>query len=171
MPIVPMNTPDDSVSPGGLAEAPVDFELESSSGGSRRLASLRGRVVVIFWEDRERHRANLALKRALSALDAPGLCLIAVGDVKDYDFEPVRAIVRVALSALARAIGVEILLDWRGTLAAAPFSLTPGAPNVLVIDPEGRPVLRARGELAPMAQREVLETVRAELARLPRAAA
>lgn len=166
-----MKTPDDSVSPVGLAEAPVDFELESSSGGSRRLASLRGRVVVIFWEDRERHRANPGLKRALSTLREPGLCLLAVGDVKEYDFAPVRAIVRVALSALARAIGVEILLDWRGALAAAPFSLVPGAPNVLVLDREGRPVLRAHGELSPAAEREVLETVRAELARLPRAAA
>lgn len=150
----------------------LDFALESSAGGVRRLASLRGRVVVLFWEDRDQHRANPELKQALSGMSSdPRLAVLAVGDVSAYDFAPARGIVRGAITAIARTIGVEILFDWSGALAAAPFSLVPGRPNVLVLDRAGRPILRAHGTLGAEQQRSLLDTVRAELAAGDRAAA
>lgn len=147
----------------------LEIELESTAGGRRRLSSLRGRVAVLFWEDRERHRANAALKEELAALArdpalAGQLAIVPVGDLKAYDFTPARGVVRGAIATIARAIGVEILLDWQGALAAPPFSLTPGVPNVLVLDREGRPILRASGELAPASQRALLAQVQGALA-------
>lgn len=148
---------------GTPREAPVDAELESSSGGARRLASHRGRVLVLFWEDRDHNRGNAALKEELNRLASPasgGLVVLAVGDVSTFDFGPARAMVRATIRALARAIGVEIWLDWKGALASPPFGLRRGQSNVMVLDREGRPVLRRHGELDASQRRELLEVVR-----------
>src|SRR5688572_27963687 len=100
-------------------EAPVDVVLESSSGVSRRLSEHRGKVVVLFWEDREHQAQNVALKEELGrfAQDARlvrEVAVVAVGDVKAWDFAPARAIVRGAIGAITRVLGIEIWLDWKG---------------------------------------------------------
>jgi hypothetical protein len=146
-------------------EAPVDVVLESSAGGRRRLSDYRGRVVVLFWEDREHQRQNAALKDALGRLaNDPGLvrevAVVAVGDVQAYDFAPARSIVRGAITAIARVVGIEILFDWQGALARAPFSLQTGRSNVLVLDADGRPVVRRSGELDAGERQALLDTVR-----------
>lgn len=148
-----------------LREAPVDVVLETTAGGSRRLAEHRGKVVVLFWERRERQRDSAALKNELGAYArdpalAREVAVVAVGDVSAYDFEPARTIVRAAISAIASAFGIEILLDWRAELARPPFSLRAGRSNVMVLDREGRPVLRRSGALGAAERRSLLDAVR-----------
>ena len=135
----------------------------------RSLRALRGRVVVLFWEDRERQTQNAALKRELGrfAGDAAitrAVSVVAVADLSAYDFVPARAISRATIGLIAPAVGIEILLDWRRTLASPPFSLTAGRSNVVVIDREGREVLRREGALGPTQRAEVIEAVRELLA-------
>jgi hypothetical protein len=156
------------------AEAPLDIELESSTGGRRRLSEHRGRVVVLFWENRDANQANAAAKKDLDRMSAElgrELVVVAVGDVSAFDFAGARSVVRTAIRTMAKAIGVEILLDWKGALAEAPFGLEPGTSNVMVLDREGRPIYRHRGELDAGQRRELMTLVRRTVGRVaPRAA-
>lgn len=145
-----------------VCEASVDAVLEGCDGRVRPLRALRGRVVVLFWEAREHLEQNAALKRELESVvrdRAREVVLLGVGDVRALDLPVIRPIVRRAIADMARSIGHEILLDWRGALERPPLSLRRGRSNVLVLDHEGRPVLRRMGALSPAARAEVVETV------------
>lgn len=110
----------------------------------------RGRVIVAFYEPRDRLEDNAALKRTLRALASrtPSLDVIAVGDVASFDFDPVRSIVRRVVRALGARADLEILLDWKGALTRPPFSLMRDQTNVVVIDREGVLVERHTGAYA-----------------------
>jgi hypothetical protein len=154
----------DTVSPRS-PELPVDADLQAPDGRPRALRELRGRVVVLFWEARDRLEDNAVLKRELEALArTTDLALLGVGDVRSLDVPGIRPFVRAAVTTVSRVIGREVLLDWRGALMAAPFHAVPGRSNVLVLDRDGRLVLRADGPLGPDARAQVAETVRGLLA-------
>lgn len=129
---------------------PSELRLESSRGGSRAPFAT-GRVVVAFYEPRDRLEDNAALKEALRERAAGNgrFDVVAIGDVSSFDFDPVRAIVRRVVRTLGARSDLEILLDWKGALAAPPFSLTRGDTNVLVIDGAGTIVRRVRGVVRP----------------------
>lgn len=146
----------------------VDVELETATGERRRLSEHRGRVVVLFWEDREHQTENTALKDELArhAADASlrrEVVVVGVGDVSRFDFSPARQIVRAALGAVSRVAGIELWLDWTGALGHPPFGLAPGRSNVLVLDRRGVPVLARSGALGPTERRALLATVRSLL--------
>ncbi len=75
--------------------------------------------------------------------------MLAIGDVASFDFDPVRSIVRRVVRALGAKADLEILLDWKGSLAGPPFSLTRGRTNVIVVDRAGQIVERHEGVVAP----------------------
>lgn len=144
------------------SEAPIDVVLEGCEGRPRPLRGLRGRVVVLFWEAREHLEQNAPLKRDLESVvrsHARDVVLLGVGDVRALDLPVIRPIVRRAIADIAESIGHEILLDWRGALERPPISLRRGRSNVLVLDREGRPVLRAAGPLSPAERADVVATV------------
>lgn len=144
---------------------PVDLSLESSTGGVRRLSDFRGAVVALFWERRDRTTHNTALKDALRQLahepaNVGRLVVVAAGNVSEFDYFPARSFVRVAMAGISRALGIEVLLDWRGALAESPFDLAPNQSNLLVLDHEGRPVIRRHGVLDAAQRADVLNDVR-----------
>ncbi len=160
-----LERPHDSVqSMDAPLRQPVDFELESSSGVPHGLREHRGQVVVVFYESRDRLDDNAALKRSLerfsSTTVASQLAVLAVGDVKAFDFAPARSIARSAIRAIASHYDLEILLDWKGVLARAPFSLDPAKSNVLVVDREGLVVYRHAGVIAAAEEARFLGIVR-----------
>lgn len=126
----------------------VDFELESIRGGTRALSSLRGRFVVVFYESRDHLEDNAALKARLERLGGPRgreVVVLGVGDLRAFDFAPARAIARTAIRALASRHDLEVLLDWRGELAKAPFAAQAGGSHVFVVAPDGALVFAHRG--------------------------
>lgn len=94
--------------------------------------------------------------------------MVAIGEVSAFDFDPVRAIVRRVVRALAGTNDLEILLDWKGVLLSPPCSLTAGRSNVLVVDGSGRIAVR-RTDAVPPREMEALvaEVVRLCLAPRP----
>lgn len=131
---------------------PVDFQLESTAGGTRSLAQHRGSPVVVFYEARDRTGDNAQLKHALEQLDArarAGFVVIAAGDMRAFDLPGARPVARVAARAVAARHGFEILLDWKGALTRSPFGLDAGKSNVIVLDPRGAIVFRHTGILGP----------------------
>lgn len=135
------------------------MELEAIRGGTKRLSAWRGEVLVVFYEPREKLETNAELKRALSADTTRDARVVAVGDVASFDFAPARTIARTAIRALARDNDLEILLDWRGQLAAPPFSLMRGESNVLVLDRRGRIAHRHTGVMTPRERERFFEAL------------
>jgi hypothetical protein len=59
------------------------------------------------------------VRRRFSAERLAGqLMVVPVADVRRYDYWPARAVVRKAVIKEARALGAEILLDWKGDVPA-----------------------------------------------------
>lgn len=131
--------------------APVDFSLEETSGSNRTLAEARGQIVVLFFEDREHTEDNVELKRELHVYITDNhledrVRVYAVADVHSIP-GAVRDMARGIIRAIANEYGIQILLDWEGTLLAAPFSMTEGAANVALVDGAGRIAWRFVGPL------------------------
>jgi len=131
-------------SPAPAARGPVvSFSLESTAGGQTSLATKRGKVIVLFYEDREHTEDNAELKGVLVRFRsdnhlAGDVEIMPVANVSGYDFMPASNFARAAIRNVAHDIQLPILMDWRGALQARPFSLRSSASNVVVIDRSGR---------------------------------
>ena len=117
------------------------FALEGSSGRTRTLWSYAGRVLLLMYEDRDSRELNGALKREVrrrfSAERLAGqLVVVPVADVRRYDYWPARAVVRKAVIKEARALGAEILLDWKGDVLRRYGFRAPGS-NVALVAHDG----------------------------------
>ncbi len=136
---------------GPVLSAPVDAELESALTGRQvRVSSLRSKVIVVFYEDREHIAQNEELKGNLERFIADNhleqqLTMQPMANADGYDYSPVNSLVRSGLAEGARRIHLDILIDWSRTLYAAPFSFVAGASNVAVIDRQGRITFRHAG--------------------------
>lgn len=154
-------TPNDPTTRGPV----MSFALESSAGGRTSIASARGKVVVIFYEDRDHRDDNAELKGVLQRFVAGNeiraeLMIVPVANVSGLDFPPASTFARAAVRAVATEIGMPVLLDWRRTLQAAPISLRDGASNVLVLDRTGHVVFRYTGAVTGAARSQFFRAVR-----------
>lgn len=136
--------------PGDPAPSePVDVELESSlTGRPVRLSSMRSRVNVLFYEDREHIPQNEELKGNLQRFIADNrleqqLAMVPIANADG--FASFGGLVRTGLGEASRRIGLDILIDWDRRMHAAPFSMRPAASNVVVIDRQGRITFRYAG--------------------------
>jgi hypothetical protein len=128
---------------------PVEFALEETSGATRRVSDAAGRVVVVFYENREHTEDNRELKLTLHRYIVDNhleeqLRIYAVADVHAIP-HMVRDVARTAIRAIAAEYGIQILLDWDGVLLAAPFHMSETAANVALLDRSGRIAWRHTG--------------------------
>lgn len=150
----------DVVTPG----APVDFDIEETSGTVRNLRDLRGRVVIVWYEDREHTETNYALKLELHEYIVDNHL---TGDVTTYGVANVsgvdgvvRDLARTAIRAMAERYGIQILLDWDGVLMRAPFSCADQDANFVLIDRQGRIRYRHVGEMMGSHRTEMYRVLR-----------
>lgn len=132
-------------------EALARIELDGTEHGARRLGDYRGRVVVLFYEDRDSASQNELLKQEMSArAQEAGLArqvvLLPIANLEAFDFWPARPIARGHVVDIARRFGIEILIDWSGATAQA-WGFAKRQSHVLVLDGEGRPLFRESGPL------------------------
>lgn len=144
--------------------APLDFSFEETSGATRTLREVRGRVVLVFYEDREHARDNLELKLRLQRFVIDnGLGdrtrTYAVANVAGVDGVS-RDVARFVIRTIAERHGIQLLLDWEGALQRAPFGFPSAAPTVALFDGEGRLRHRASGTLDASGEREVFRVLR-----------
>ena len=133
------------------------FTLESTSGPIHTLWSYAGRVLLLMYEDRDSQELNAALKsevrrRIWAERLGPGLAVVPVADVRRYDYWPARKIVRNAVIERARALGTEILLDWKGDILRRYSFQSPGS-NVVLIGHDGLLLFHESGSLWPAQRR------------------
>lgn len=152
----------------GAPSAPVvNFTLESSGGGNRTLEAYRGKVVVLFYEDRHHTETNARVKEAVGRYGlANGLqdkvAVVAVANLKGFDFAPASTIARKAIQTIASRFKIEILMDWRGALIDG-LGMKDANANVAVIDPDGHLRWRNSGRLSEEDQKSLLSSVQASL--------
>ncbi|WP_437288760.1 YtfJ family protein [Sorangium sp. So ce406] len=141
--------------------------LEDADGRELQLKTLRGKPILIVYEDKDSATQNQAFKDALAKL-AKGdryrktIALAAVADVSSYDFWPVKGFVKDAIREESRKVGATIYCDWDGAFRQA-YRLRRGISNVILVGKNGQVLFAAEGKLKPEAQSRVLELLRKEV--------
>ena len=143
---------------------PVELALEETSGRTRTMREVRGRVVIVFYEDREHTDLNRALKEQLHRFVVdnglqPQVTTYAVANVHGID-GVVRDLARTAIRAIASQYGIQILLDWEGALMRAPWSLANHDANVVLVDRQGRIRWRHTGAVGEAERTSFYRTLR-----------
>ncbi len=146
---------------------PVDVTLESSGGGNRAISTFRGKVVVLFYEDRHHTETNARVKEAVARYGLEhhlesAVAVVAVANLKGYDFSPASNIARRAIRAIASKLGIEILMDWRGVAIDA-LGVQDANANVVVLDRSGVVRFRVTGRLHDGDEKALLSAVSASL--------
>ncbi|MDQ3033061.1 MAG: hypothetical protein M3Y87_11635 [Myxococcota bacterium] len=145
--------------------APIDFSLEETSGQTRTMREVRGRVVVIFYEDREHTDLNREFKMTLHQFITDNqlrdqTTTYAVANVSSISGGVMRDMARTAIRAIASQYGIQLLLDWDHTLEAAPLSMRDGAANLALVDRAGRVRWRHTGAIGEPERRSFFRAFR-----------
>ncbi|WP_129345202.1 YtfJ family protein [Sorangium cellulosum] len=141
--------------------------VEDADGRVLQMKALRGKPILIVYEDKDSATQNQAFKDALAKL-AKGdryrrtIALAAIADVSSYDFWPVKGFVKDAIREESRKVGATIYCDWDGSFRAA-YRLRRGISNIILVGKNGQVLFAAEGALKPEAQRKVIGLLRKEV--------
>ncbi len=144
----------------GAAAGLLDARLESSKGAPVTLAPLKGKPVLVFYEDRDSTGLNQALKDELfkrgkerGLLDA--VHVVAVADLQGFNWFPARDFALSGVRDAEQKAGIPVYIDWAGSMRASPWRLKAQTSNVVLLDAHGEERQRWEGPLNA-AQREAL---------------
>jgi hypothetical protein len=148
---------------GSVAPA---LRVSDPDGLTVDLGRLRGKTVVVLYEDRDSGDQNAELKETLlaraKALGPNGdIVGVAVADVSAYDFWPLKGVAKNAVRTKARKLGLPIFCDWSGKFRKL-FRMDRQTSNIVVIDPSGKVAFAAAGEIDAKSKRKLLELVGSE---------
>jgi hypothetical protein len=132
-----------------MLSAPADFSLEETSGVMRSLHEVRGRLAIVFYEDRahtdDNYDLKLMLHRFIQDNNLRGqITTYGVADLTGVD-GMLQDMARTAIRAIAAQYGIQILLDWQSRLQQAPFNFPSGNSTIGVFDRQGRLRYRQSG--------------------------
>ena len=132
--------------------SPLDATLHSSDGAQAPLSKWRGKPVILFYEDKDSTRLNLALKEELfergrqhGLLEAAWV--VAVANLEKFNFFPARQIALSYVRDEEKKVGVPILVDLEGTLGDSPWSLPKKTSTVMLLDATGAVVYSYSGRM------------------------
>lgn len=123
---------------GGAAP---NARIEDSEGAGLELKTLKGKPVVIVYDDRASAPTSEAYRKELvkllkSAPFASNVKLLVVADVSPYDFWPARGTVKDAVRDETKKQGTTVYCDWTGGIRLG-FKLKKEVTSVLMIDKDG----------------------------------
>lgn len=144
--------------------SPLEATLHSSSGEQTALSKWRGKPVVLFYEDKESTTLNGTLKEELfergkqqGLLEAAWV--VAVANLKPYNFFPARQIALSYVRDEEKKAGVPILVDLEGTLGGTPWSLPTKTSTVMLMDASGAVVYRYSGRMDEAERQTFFQTL------------
>jgi len=157
---------------GAFALTPIGARCPSAhvvdaDGRALHLSKIRGKPILILYEDRDSASVNAAFKSDLSAL-AKGdryrdaVALVPVADVQGFNFWPVRGFVKSAIRTESKKAGATIYCDWDGTFQRA-AGITRGTSSVILIGRGERVLFAAEGQLSSDQRARVLSLLRDEV--------
>lgn len=143
---------------------PADFSLEETSGVTRTLLEVRGRVAIVFYEDREHTPDNQELKHTLHRYIVDNglreqITTYGIANVTGLD-GVMRDLARGAIRTIAQQYGIQILLDWEGELQRAPFGFPGTGATIALFDRQGRMRYRVTGAHTAAQQTELFRALR-----------
>lgn len=148
------------------ASAP-NATLEDADGRVSDLKALRGKPILIVYEDRDSAKQNEPLKKELGEL-ARGdryksrIALAAVADVSAWDFWPAKGFVKDAIRDESKKQGTTIYCDWTGAFRNT-YKLRRGVSSVVLVGKDGRVVFAAEGPVPAEQRKRLLGLLREQV--------
>ncbi|MCK8497990.1 peroxiredoxin family protein [Myxococcus fulvus] len=147
-----------------LPDGPQDATLRTSSGEEVRLSRWRGKPVILFYEDKDSTKLNAGLKEELFARGKErnllgAATVVAVANLMKFDFFPARQIALSYVRDEEKKVGVPILVDLKGAMGEAPWTLPLKTSNVLLLDAQGVLIYRHSGKMKPEEQTAFFESL------------
>lgn len=142
-------------------------QVVDSDGRSFDLRSVRGRPILVVYEDKDSAHINDPFKAELGRLARTGsyrttVALVPVADVRHYDYWPVRGFVKDAIRDESKKQGTSIYCDWNGDFSRA-LSLQPGTSSIILFGRSGNVLFAKAGRLSPGEIQRVITLLRAEV--------
>jgi hypothetical protein len=146
----------------------LDAELIRSNGDTTRLSSFWGKPVVMFYENPDSAKLNLAAKAELKRLSdqhhlRKSVGALAVVNLEGLNWWPARPITFGVVRGEEQKNKLPILIDLHGAMRKAPWKLDPHTSTVLVISAEGEVLYQASGKIEGAAFEQLTQTLRALL--------
>jgi predicted transcriptional regulator len=148
------------------ADAP-NGKVMDADDKALEVKTLKGKPVLIVYEDRDSAKQNEKLKKALGDL-AKGdkykskVALAAVADVSSYDFWPAKGFVKDAIREESKKAGTTIYCDWDASFRKA-FKLTKGKSSVVLVGKDGKVLFAGEGSLSEADHKKLLALLKAQV--------
>ena len=138
-----------------------------ANGTSFDTASVKGRPLLIVYEDKDSGKDNQALKDELAAFAREGdyrdrIALVAVADVSSFNFWPARGFAKDAIRRESARAGTTVYCDWDGVFRER-LTLTKGKSNVVLVGKDGKVLYAAHGAMGENARARFFSLLRGEL--------
>lgn len=141
------------------AAAP-NARVEDADGKVLQLQTLKGKPILIVYEDRDSAKQNQSLKDDLSKL-ATGdkykqqIALAAIADVSSYDWWPAKGFVKDAIREESKKQKTTIYCDWDGGFRKA-YGIKRGVSNVILVGRDGKVLFAAEGAISADARKRLV---------------
>ncbi len=148
------------------ADAPSG-KVEDADGKQLDTKSIKGKPLLIVYEDKDTATQNNALKKELGEL-AKGdkyktkIALAAIADVSSYDFWPVKGFVKDAIREESKKVGTTIYCDWNSSFRKA-FKLSKGKSSVVLVSKEGKVLFAGEGSLSEEDRKKLLALLKTQV--------
>ncbi len=141
------------------ASAP-NARVEDADGKVLQLQTLKGKPILILYEDRDSAKQNQTLKDDLSKLAAgdkykTAVALAAIADVSSYDWWPAKGFVKDAIREESKKQKTTIYCDWNGGFRKA-YGIKRGVSNVILVGRDGTVLFAAEGAIGADARKRLV---------------
>lgn len=145
-----------------------ETRAEDPDGRPFEVRSLRGKkTLIFFYEGKDTQDQNKGLKLEIAKLTKTdryrtATHFAAVGDVADYDYWPVKGVVKDKVREESKKSGWPIYCDWDGSFRSA-FKLRRDASNVVVVGKNGSVLFAAEGPVDPRKRQRLFNVLRTDV--------
>jgi hypothetical protein len=152
--------------PSRGSQAP-NAKIEDADGRVLWMKALKGKPILVVYEDKDSATQNQPLKNDLSKL-AKGdkyksaVALAAIADVSSYDFWPVKGFVKDAIREESKKVGTTIYCDWDASFRNA-YKLKEGTSSVVLVGRSGEILFAGEGALSTDARKRLLDLLKTEI--------
>lgn len=148
-------------------EKAPNARVEDADGRGLEMKTLRGKPILIVYEDKDSSAQNQPLKDELARLARgdrykKAIALAAIADVSAYNFWPVKGFVKDAIRDESKKAGTTIFCDWDGSFRSR-YKLREGKSSVVLVGKDGLVIFAAEGALSAERRKQLLELLRTQV--------
>ncbi len=150
-----------------IGDAAPEGKVEDADGKALETKTVKGKPLLIVYEDKDASKQNTELKKELGEL-AKGdkykskIALAAVADLTAYDFWPVKGFVKDAIREEQKKVGTTIYCDWDGSFRKA-FKLAKGKSSVVLVGKDGKVLFAGEGALSADDRKKLVSLLKSQV--------